>query len=230
MSSASKHSRRSPTRPQTRTGTMTSSSERPMTRAGTMTTTTSSEERPTTVAAAAAADLSIGKQRHYPPASGGNTASRNRVLSLFRRSGSHEVASTAQPAQTAAQPAQTAEQPAEVAASTTTGSIGIPSRVRGDDELTGNNSLGLSLGAGVGASATPPPIMRNPRNSARGSVDSGLVQVPTSENAREVAAETKDVVEVQATPQEATATAPAVAPGQRMKWLGRVTSLRNRTG
>ncbi|EPE03050.1 hypothetical protein F503_08664 [Ophiostoma piceae UAMH 11346] len=199
---------------------MTSSSERPMTRAGTMTTTTSSEDRP---AAAAAADLSIGKQRHYPPASGGNTASRNRVLSLFRRSGSHEVASTAQPA-------QTAEQPAEVAASTTTGSIGMPSRVRGDDELAGNNSLGLSLGAGVGASATPPPIMRNPRNPARGSVDSGSAQVPTSENAREVAAETKDVVEVQATPQEATAAAPAAAPGQRMKWLGRVTSLRNRTG
>ena len=220
MSSASKQSRRSPTRPQTRTGTMT--------------TTTSSEDRSTTAApaAAAAVDVSNAKQRHYPPASGGNTASRNRVLSLFRRSGSHEVASAAQSPQ-AAQAPQSAEPPADTTSSTT-GSIGVPSRVRGEDELSGNNSLGLSLNAGVGASATPPPIMRNPRNPARGSVDSGTAQASTSEGGPDAAAEAKDVAEVQAAPQEAaaaaTAAAPTAASGQRMKWLGRVTSLRNRTG
>ncbi len=171
----------------------------------------------------------LPKQRHYPPASGSNTATRNRVLSLFRRSGSHEPNSAASAALAASNggvplsaPAAETTFAAAAAAKNAMGlSSGVPSRVR-RSELSEEN----------GASATPPPIMRNARSSQRGSVDSGQAAVdtmaagssgpsPTEDGSTEAAALAGPVLE-----------APGSAGGPRKKWLGlgRVTSLRTRAG
>ncbi|CAK7264367.1 hypothetical protein SEPCBS119000_000963 [Sporothrix epigloea] len=173
----------------------------------------------------------LPKQRHYPPASGSNNnPTRSRVLSLFRRSGSHEINVIV-----SATGAGTSTVPTAAAASETTSTstksvsvpvIGMPSRVR-NSGLDGEN---------MNSSATPPPILRNPR-PLRSSVERTCddTNVPSPLETKEMPLTTSHTMP--AMMNTAAAHPPASPfPGQdaqqqegRKKWLGRM-GLRNRAG
>ncbi|CAK7236035.1 hypothetical protein SCUCBS95973_009468 [Sporothrix curviconia] len=245
----SKHSRRSPTRPGT-----TASKE---------TTSTIGQDiqyvkaATPTVAAVAAVPTAVAaeqtvlpKQRHYPPTSSSNTTTNNnptrsRVLSLFRRSGSHEPSSAATAAiagaSTAAAPAPAPAVETTNTSTTNTSAkntpapaIGMPSRVRRSD-LDGDNT---------NSSATPPPILRNPRPARGGaggdkaSDDINMAAAAANGETTEVSLPTSHtmpaVTPTAAAPSSTTASAAheqQQQPAQevRKKWLGRM-SLRNRAG
>ncbi|KAL1893274.1 hypothetical protein Sste5346_006450 [Sporothrix stenoceras] len=174
-----------------------------------------SNQPPTPIAAPTQQDqITLPKQRHYPPASGSNNnATRSRVMSLFRRSGSHEPSSAATAALTSSATVPNVATMTESTSNPAAPNIGVPSRSR-RSELDEDNA--------AGASATPPPILRNPR-PVRGAEENG------------VEVEAKDVMPVSApAPQEtapvATTAAPPLQQEVRKKWLGRVTGLRNRAG
>ncbi|CAK7235513.1 hypothetical protein SBRCBS47491_009319 [Sporothrix bragantina] len=224
-----KHSRRSPTRPGT-----TASKETTNTGNGVQ------DNQPAQAAVAptpVAEQTVLPKQRHYPPASGSNNnPARSRVLSLFRRSGSHEPSSGATAAIAGASNTTSTAAPAENPTSNNTSAknasaapaIGMPSRVRRSD-LDGDNA---------NSSSTPPPILRNPRASrGAGGADkaSDDINIAAAVEAKEVSLPTSHtmpaVMSVATTTQAPTAGVqdPQQQQEVRKKWLGRM-SLRNRAG
>jgi hypothetical protein len=156
------------------------------------------------------------QKRHYPPASSATNAPRARGLKIFRRSGSHE------PAPRSAPPTETVFGPASVSKNIPL--VGIPSwgkRVDLDDDRE---------------SATPPPILRNPRlPQSRGKMEGeatmtqeGTVSTPGSRAGTANGTPRSQPKELPLTPVED----PPPSSGGRRKWLGlgRVSSLRNRAG
>ncbi|ERS97600.1 hypothetical protein HMPREF1624_05771 [Sporothrix schenckii ATCC 58251] len=213
LANNNKH-RRSPTRPGTTTGKdeLSPSKEH------------NGQSQPPTPSAPAPAtqqeQMTVPKQRHYPPTSGSNSnATRSRVMSLFRRSGSHEPSSAATAALASSATVPATATPTEP---TSAPAIGMPSRVR-RNELDEDHAGGPG-----GASATPPPILRNPRPVRGGGGEAG--------DKDESAVLVKEVVTPVPAPQApeaaptATATATPLPQEVRKKWLGRVTGLRNRAG
>ncbi|KAK1994421.1 hypothetical protein LX36DRAFT_584423 [Colletotrichum falcatum] len=194
------------------------------------------------------------KDTHYPPSS--TTASRGHRLSFFRRSiggGPVTTTTTTTTAATAAtaaavQPEPASPAPAEpsptaAAAPKGTSTMGVPSWVQRSSHLADDDR----------DSATPPPIMRNPRPARSGSFDEGA-PVNDLAAAAAVAAPATPTTPVAAarcsashTPTTASMATPRSAepaptsngggsggaPLQKRKWLpgfGRSSSLRNRTG
>ncbi|CAK7568337.1 MAG: hypothetical protein SEPTF4163_006324 [Sporothrix epigloea] len=219
-----KFSNRSPTRPATTVGKETTSNSGP-------------EPQPTqgpdrATSAAQTDNSALPKQRHYPPASGSNNnPTRSRVLSLFRRSGSHESNAIVTSAGPGALTAQTTASVSETTNTNTnsisTPAIGVLSRVR-HSGFDGDN---------INSSATPPPILRNPR-PVRSCVDKASDEMNVA-----IAAETKEMSltsshTMPAVMSSAAAHVPASSSfghdaqqqqEVRKKWLGRM-SLRNRAG
>ncbi|EFX06435.1 hypothetical protein CMQ_6756 [Grosmannia clavigera kw1407] len=166
----------------------------------------------------------LAKMRHYPPTSG--LTPRNRVLSLFRRSGSHELTPALAPASA----------PATATTFSLAPGIGVPSRMR----------KGEIDGEGGRSSATPPPILRNGRGGA--SSNSEVVSGQAGNSG--AALKAPEMVlganeEVQTVQIPAITQAPAQEPQvvqddanasvgttPRKKWLGlgRVANLRARVG
>ncbi|KAK1584967.1 uncharacterized protein LY79DRAFT_591824 [Colletotrichum navitas] len=162
------------------------------------------------------------KNSHYPPSS--TTASRGHRLNFFRRSISGgPVTAQPEPASPAAEPSPTAAAKAST--------MGVPSWVQrshlADDDRD---------------SATPPPIMRNPRPARSGSFDEGA---PLNDQAASATTPTTPMaVPTRAashtpTPRSSEPTPTSTnggsggAPLQKRKWLpgfSRGSSLRNRTG
>ncbi|KAK2038764.1 hypothetical protein LZ31DRAFT_478066 [Colletotrichum somersetense] len=162
------------------------------------------------------------KDSHYPPSS--TTASRGHRLNFFRRSiGGAPITVHPEPASPAAEPS-----PTTVAAKAST--MGVPSRVQRSHLVDDDRD-----------SATPPPIMRNPRPARSGSFDEGA---PVNDQAAAPAAPTTPMAPTRAashtptanaTPRssEPTPTSANGSGGQKRKWLpgfGLGSSLRNRTG
>ncbi|KAK2054320.1 hypothetical protein LY76DRAFT_522788 [Colletotrichum caudatum] len=170
------------------------------------------------------------KDSHYPPSS--TTASRGHRLNFFRRSiGGAPIAVHHEPASSpAAEPS-----PTTVAARAST--MGVPSRVQRPRLVDDDRD-----------SATPPPIMRNPRPARSGSFDEGA---PVNDQAQAAAAPApapatpttpmaptraaSHTPTANATPRssEPTPTGANGSGGQKRKWLpgfSRGSSLRNRTG
>ncbi|EFQ30148.1 uncharacterized protein GLRG_05292 [Colletotrichum graminicola M1.001] len=165
------------------------------------------------------------KDSHYPPSS--TTASRGHRLNFFRRSISGgPVTVQPEPASPAAEPSPTAAAKAST--------MGVPSWVQrshlSDDDRE---------------SATPPPIMRNPRPARSGSFDEGAplndqaasATTPTTPMAATRAA--SHTPTANATPRSSEPTPTSTnggsggAPVQKHKWLpgfSRGSSLRNRAG
>lgn len=166
------------------------------------------------------------KDNHYPPST--TSASRGHRLNFFRRSigGGTTSAQTelASPACPAAVP------PPSVAA--TAGSMGVPSWVQRSQVVDEDR-----------ASATPPPIMRNPRPARSGSSDegaplnNGVPAMPTTPMASTTHASHTPVTNGTPASPNTTPTANTGSGGgpsqQKRKWLpgfGKASSLRNRAG
>jgi len=197
----------------------------------------SSDRRPSSAGRIGAAQLpqpqqqqaqaSLPKQRQYPPLSGSTNSPRGRGLNIFRRSGSHEP-----PAPSSAPATETTFASAAASKKMQMPLVGVPSWGRRNDLQDDDR-----------ASATPPPILRNPRLSGRGSVDSNAGDFPAAAPLRSSlgppAPPAKDVV-VSTFAEAADELAGGAGGGQvntnggggRRKWLGlgRVGSLRNRAG
>ncbi|OBR09170.1 hypothetical protein CH63R_07935 [Colletotrichum higginsianum IMI 349063] len=166
------------------------------------------------------------KESHYPPST--TSASRGHRLNFFRRSigggtttAQVELVSTACPA---------AVPPPSVVA--TVGSMGVPSWVQRSHVVDEDR-----------ASATPPPIMRNPRPARSGSSDegvplnNGVPAMPTTPMASITHASHTPVTNGTPASPKTTPTANTGSGGgpsqQKRKWLpgfGKASSLRNRAG
>ncbi|KAK1984494.1 hypothetical protein LZ30DRAFT_586081 [Colletotrichum cereale] len=164
------------------------------------------------------------KDSHYPP-SATTTASRGHRLNFFRRSiGGGPITTQPEPISPAAEPS-----PSEAAKAST---MGVPSWVQRshleDDDRD---------------SATPPPIMRNPRPARSGSFDEGapVNDLAPATPTTPMAARASHTPTANVTPRSSEPTPTSNngsgggggAPVQKRKWLpafGRASSLRNRTG
>ncbi|KAK1951963.1 hypothetical protein LY78DRAFT_594605 [Colletotrichum sublineola] len=161
------------------------------------------------------------KDSHYPPSS--TAASRGHRLNFFRRSiGGGPITVKPEPASPAAEPSPT--MPAKAS------TMGVPSWVQRSHLVDDDRD-----------SATPPPIMRNPRPARSGSFDEGAPindvapATPTTPIAARAASQTPtgNVTPHSAEPTPASANGSGGAPLQKRKWLpgfSRAGSLRNRTG
>ncbi|KAK6223538.1 microtubule associated protein [Colletotrichum tabaci] len=166
------------------------------------------------------------KESHYPPST--TSASRGHRLNFFRRSigggtttAQVELASPACPA---------AVPPPSLVA--TAGSMGVPSWVQRSHVVDEDRD-----------SATPPPIMRNPRPARSGSSDegaplnNGVPAMPTTPMASTTHASHTPVTNGTPASPNTTPTANTGSGGgpsqQKRKWLpgfGKASSLRNRAG
>ncbi|TQN67647.1 hypothetical protein CSHISOI_07842 [Colletotrichum shisoi] len=167
------------------------------------------------------------KDSHYPPST--TSASRGHRLNFFRRSVGGGTTTTqvelASPASPAAAP------PPSAAA--TAGSMGVPSWVQRSHVVDEDR-----------ASATPPPIMRNPRPARSGSSDEGAplnnrvhAVTTTPMAATTTHASQTPVTNGTPTSPDTTSKANTGSGGgpsqQKRKWLpgfGKASSLRNRAG
>ncbi|GKT57565.1 hypothetical protein ColTof3_04904 [Colletotrichum tofieldiae] len=160
------------------------------------------------------------KDSHYPPSS--TTASRGHRLNFFRRSiGGGTTPTQPEPASPAAEPSPS------VAAKAST--MGVPSWVQRSHLIDDDR-----------ASATPPPIMRNPRPARSGSFDEGAPiddrapvtpTTPIAAHASHTPTANRTPLSSETTPMSNNGS--GGAPLQKRKWLpgfGRASSLRNRTG
>ena len=179
----------------------------------------SSSGQPSTVAPpppAAAEPAATAKSRRYPPAAGAPNPPKARMLSLFRRSGSHEAPP---PGPASAPPTETTFA-AALSKSTTMPMVGIPSWGKRTDLVVDDDR----------DSATPPPILRNPRAG----VSRGGVEMAPAADSRAAAQPGSPLKEpyVPFAGEDPTGDAAGAGGAGRRRWLGlgRVASLRNRAG
>ena len=168
-----------------------------------------SSGQPSLAPQAPAEQAVLPKSRHYPPASGAANAPKARMLSLFRRSGSHE------PAPASAPPTETA-----FAKSSTMPMVGIPSWGRRTDHLQDDDR----------DSATPPPILRNPRAGSRGADPGAAADARAGQPGSPLKEPAYPSFAADDAAGDGGGGTGAAAGRRRWLGLGRVGSLRNKAG